>query len=166
MISPLARSSTSCSPSATTLLSAVRSRDSFEARSKVRTWLIGILKNKIIDHFRKSSRRPEELVDSEDSESFDRHFNRVGIWSHFLSNWAGNPDSVLEGKGFLKVLESCFSKLPERHRQVFTLVTLDGIEAEEVCKLLKISSSTFWVIMHRARMGLRDCVELNWVKAK
>jgi len=149
-----------------TLLSAIRNWDGFEGRASVRTWLTGILRNKIIDFYRASAREaplvsePEELA-----QVVDRHFNVLGIWNGFFDDWAGHPEKHLENKHFFKALENCLSKLPETARRLFVMKVVDGLETEEICKVLGISESNSWVLMHRARMALRDCIEMNWIRS-
>lgn len=145
-----------------TFVSAIRALDTFEGRSSIRSWLRSILRNKIIDHHRKANRT--EALPTEDVSFYDSsdHFNK-GIWRRLISNWGQSPEDLVTGKDFYQVLEKCLTKLPERHRQIFTLRTLEGLEREDICKELDISASNFWVIMHRARLGLRKCIEKNWV---
>lgn len=146
-----------------TFVSAIRALDSFEGRSSIRSWLRSILRNKIIDHHRKSGRT--EALTSEEV-SFDErgeYFDGFGIWRRLISSWGQCPEDLVTGKDFYAVLEKCMRKLPERHRQVFTLKTLEGLDREEICKQLDVSPSNFWVIMHRARMLLRSCIEKNWI---
>ncbi len=149
-----------------TFLAAVRARDSFEGRSSVKTWLATILKNKAIDYLRKRSREEKYLVDSEEPEDLRAHFNSFGIWNSFLSNWARDPEKAMEDQQLFKVLESCVNKLPEKSKQVFLMKTFDQVDSEEICNILDISSSNLWVMLHRARMRLRDCIETNWVNLK
>ena len=145
-----------------TFMSAIRAIESFEGRSSIQTWLRTILKNKIVDHFRKSTRRGSE-VRLEDYEEIPAvGFGTLGIWNVYVPNWGKSPDAALENDQFLKVVESCLGKLPERHREVFQLKFLKDLEAEEICKILSLSSSNYWVILHRGRLALRQCVQENW----
>lgn len=147
-----------------TLLAAVRGYDSFEGRSSVKTWLIGILKNKIIDHIRKTVRRNKnESLDQED-DVLDRHFNRLGIWTRVLGDWAEDPDEIMERKDFFRVLEGCLGKVPEKGRRAFTLKMLEQVESKEICKILDITASNLWVLLHRCRLSLRECLEKNWAE--
>jgi RNA polymerase sigma-70 factor (ECF subfamily) len=144
-----------------TLLAALKGKESFSGKSSERTWLVGILKHKIVDHFRKSTREqpvedPQIYLDSEDP------FDNGGRWKMGPGEWGESPVHSLENKEFWGVLAGCVEKLPERLRQVFSLRELDGMESSQVCKVLSITSTNLWVILHRARAQLRSCLELNW----
>lgn len=151
-----------------TLLSAIQSRASYDARSTERTWLTGILKHKIVDHFRKRSREVPLDPSETDLSEFDPLFERDDVfqnhWNDFLSPriWRRSPDEALQEMEFFGVLQDCMSKLPERVATVFSLRELDELSTDEICDVLSISSSNYWVMMHRARMALRRCIEINW----
>lgn len=156
-----------------TLLSAIQSLGSYGGKSTERTWLIGILKHKIIDHFRKHSREvpldPSDTDLSEFDPLFEREDEFKDHWHDSLSPriWRRSPDEALQENEFFGVLQNCMSKLPERVATVFSLREMNGLDAEEICEILALSSSNFWVMMHRARMALRRCIEINWfVKSK
>ena len=156
-----------------TLLAAIQSMDSYGGKSTERTWLVGILKHKIIDHFRKHSREvpldPAETDLSEFDPLFERDDEFKDHWNDHLSPriWRRSPDEALQENEFFGVLQNCMSKLPERVASVFTLREMNGLDTEEICEILSLTSSNFWVMMHRARMALRRCIEINWfMKAK
>ncbi len=145
-----------------TFLAALGAREKFQARSSVRTWLIGILKHKIHDHFRKSYRDPStsDLVSSEDpSEAF---FDEKGKWKLRPITWKDDPRAVLEQREFWQTFARCMSELPRRLAEVFALRELEGLNGEEICNLTKISATNLGVMLHRARMRLRRCLEINW----
>ncbi len=151
-----------------TLLSALQSIGSYGGKSTERTWLTGILKHKIIDHFRKQSREvPLDPSDTDLSE-FDPLFERgdefKDHWHDSLSPriWLRSPHEALQENEFFGVLQNCMSKLPERVATVFSMREMNGLETDEICEILSLSQSNFWVMMHRARMALRRCVEINW----
>jgi RNA polymerase sigma-70 factor (ECF subfamily) len=75
-----------------------------------------------------------------------------------------SPEAALQENEFFKVLQNCMSKLPERVAGVFTLREMDGLASSEICEIMSLTASNFWVMMHRARMSLRRCMELNWFK--
>lgn len=149
-----------------TFLAAIRALDSFEGRSSVRTWLRTILRNKIVDYLRKSSR--ENTISYEESSFDDRseYFNKLGIWNKLIPSWGKDPEAVLNEGEFFRVLEKCLGKLPDRLRRVFMLRVFDDLSTDEICKELDISSSNSWVIMYRSRMMLRTCVEKHWFGKK
>ncbi|MCI5065464.1 sigma-70 family RNA polymerase sigma factor [bacterium] len=146
-----------------TLLAGVRGYKNFEGRSSIRTWLVGILKNKIIDHLRRVSRKERKEVLEEDNDTLDRHFNRFGIWNRVLPNWASEPTEIFERKEFLAAFECCLGQVPEKARRAFMLKTFENIGSEEICKILDITSSNLWVLLHRCRLSLRECLEGRWL---
>jgi len=145
-----------------TLLAAFRGRDSFSGRSSERTWLVGILKNKIADHFRRSARessRDEQLL----REALgDTPFDGKGHWRAGPSDWGTDPAALARQAGFLDQFRRCLSELPGTQAGAFTLREVDGLGTQEICKILEISETNLWVILHRARMRLRACLEANW----
>lgn len=153
-----------------TLLSAIQALGSYGGKATERTWLTGILKHKIVDHFRRSVR--EQPLSDEGSEdgNFDEFFNRDGRWKDHWHNdfepvdWRISPEAALEQTEFMTTFQRCLGKLPERVAGVFALRELEGLDTTDVCEVLQVSTANFWVIMHRARMGLRRCMELNWFK--
>jgi RNA polymerase sigma-70 factor (ECF subfamily) len=149
-----------------TLLAAIRAKDSFAGRSSVRTWLFGILKHKIIDHIRKISReRPTDDIESI-ANLADESFDERGGWKSHPAKWTTDPSLFFQQREFLEVLQQCLSELPPRLHQAFTLRELDGLSAEEVRKILKVSPTNGGVMLHRARMRLRGCLETNWIEKK
>ena len=145
-----------------TFLAALRARESFAGRSSIRTWLFGILKHKIIDHIRKISReRPHEDIESVRSISGDV-FDEGGGWKAGPAEWTIDPGLLFQQQEFWEMLQQCLSELPPRLNQAFTLRELDGFSAEEVRKILRISATNGGVILHRARIRLRECLSMNW----
>mgnify|MGYP002079030753 CR=1 FL=1 len=153
-----------------TLLAAMQSGDSFELRSSERTWLTGILKHKIIDHFRKASREVELSDEESDMSSYEYLFRSGGVWKgHWSAEarpivWEETPEKVLEHAEFRGILSHCLGELPERVANCFTLREMDGFDAPEICETLNISPNNFWVMMHRARLHLRRCIDSNWFR--
>jgi RNA polymerase sigma-70 factor, ECF subfamily len=150
------------------LLAALQHLDSYSGRSSERTWLTGILKHKIIDQIRKACKEvPFDASDTDLSE-FDPLFERDdewnGHWSDTLSPriWQRSPEDAVQQSEFFGVLQACIGKLPQRAASVFTLREMDELDTDEICRMLGLSDSNFWVMMHRARMSLRRCIEINW----
>jgi RNA polymerase sigma-70 factor, ECF subfamily len=146
-----------------TLLAALQAQDSFAGRSTERTWLTGILKNKLIDHLRKHAR--EQTIDTSpgSDEDFDALFENDN-WSHWKtppSVW-DNPSAALEQQQFWTVFSDCLGALPARQAEAFTLCELEGLDGAEVCKVLGIATTNVWVLLHRARLRLRECLENHW----
>lgn len=147
-----------------TFLAAIRTHDRFRGGSTVRSWLCGILKHKICDYYRKRSRETS-FTDLEflSDECSDR-FVPEGYWVHMdgPKEWRPEADEVMHRDEFWKTMRDCLSKLPERVATVFTMREMDEIESKEICAMLAISDSNLWVMLHRARMALRDCLAMNW----
>ena len=148
-----------------TFISALQGLDRFKGGSAIRTWLVGILKHKIIDHFRKSSQE----VSATDltfltEETEEEAYNRLGMWKwkDRPRNWDDNPDNVLNNKEFWGVFTGCLEGLQESFRRAFALRELEGMKTDEICKILHITPTNLWVILHRARAKLRSCLEAKW----
>ena len=146
-----------------TLLAALAAESSFAGRSNLRTWLTGILKHKIVDAIRRSSReRPLEGVDGEATvEDLEALFDETGHWREPPQAW---PEQALEDKQFLAALERCLQMLPARTSQVFLMREHLGYETADICKELAITSTHCWVLLYRARVALRDCLEKGWLR--
>jgi len=151
-----------------TLVAAVQGADRFAGQSSVRTWLIGILKHKIMDHFRRQSREaPLAALEEETSlDDLDARFKPDG---HFLENPAlvpgadwGDPDAALSQSRFFEVLEECMGRLPQNTARVFNMREIMGMDTEEICKELGITPTNSWVLLYRARMSLRECLQSKW----
>lgn len=152
-----------------TLLAAMQSRSEFRERSTERTWLCGILKHKIIDHFRRSCREieigeEEEISDGENM--FQTSGPGKGHWTAASKPvaWSADPEALLESSEFRMVLTTCIGKLPDRVASVFTLREVDGYETDEICEFLEITPGNLWVMLHRARLHLRRCIDFNWFR--
>ncbi len=145
-----------------TFLAAIKS-PSFAEQSAPRTWLTGILKHKIIDVMRKNVREiaASDLLDDEDA-NVDDFFDDAGHWADKPLKW-DMPENALEQKQFLGVLQTCMDKLPAKSAQIFMLRDVQETDNEEICKELNISPTNAWVMLYRARLGLRKCLEINWL---
>ena len=143
-----------------TLLAALAGEAGFAGRSNLRTWLTGILKHKIVDAIRRASRE-SPLAGDDDAGEFDALFDQSGHWRDMPSAWA-DPDASLEQKEFFAKLEECLSRLPARTAQAFMMREHLGFETDEICKELGVTPTHCWVLLYRARMALRLCLEQNW----
>lgn len=137
------------------LLAALRGRAAFAGRSSVRTWLTGILRHKILDHFRARSRDPAAPGPEPETELFDGH----GRWRSPPGPWPADPSDALGRRQFWEALQRCLGELPPRHASAFALRELEGLETAELCKALEATPTNIWVILHRARLALRRCLE-------
>ena len=146
-----------------TFLAALRGRDSFQGRSSLKSWLVAILKHKIVDHIRKSVK--EKVNENFDSlaDQVEASFDDQGKWNLRPQNWTVNPGKLYQQKEFMDILYQCLARLHGRQAEVFTLREIDGLSTEEICKELNITATNSWVMLHRARMGLRRCIEENWI---
>lgn len=147
-----------------TFLAALQSRGRFAGQSTERCWLVGIMKHKIVDHFRKVAREiPTDDIDRLWTENdSDGTFDMKGHWKPDRTaplDWPDHPDAAVEQKQFWDVLKRCLGELPPRMAQVFTLREVDEVSTEEICSMLKISPNNLWVLLHRSRKHLRGCLE-------
>jgi RNA polymerase sigma-70 factor (ECF subfamily) len=149
-----------------TFLAALRGRETFDGRSKVRTWLIAILKHKIIDFIRKKIREPSTDKIETLTDGMDPDFDDRGEWRVRPSRWAVNPSNIYEQKEFFDVLYRCLGELPERLAEAFMLREMDGFSTEEICKALNITATNTWVILYRVRLSLRRCLKNKWLNAE
>jgi RNA polymerase sigma-70 factor (ECF subfamily) len=147
-----------------TLIAALEGWDRFGQKSSVKTWLTGILKHKIIDHIRRQSReQPLVAGGSEqgEAEAVDALFLENGHWRQPPSDW-GDPDKVLENKAFMAVFEECAKNMPAQTSRAFMMREVMELSTEDICKELEVSTTNCWVILHRARLSLRECLEIKW----
>jgi RNA polymerase sigma-70 factor (ECF subfamily) len=145
-----------------TFLSALRSRKNFKRRSSEKTWLIGILRHKIIDDFRRMSRERPEDDSSQLSSDLDQAFDENGKWRIAPPKWDNRADAAVEQKEFWEIFDRCVSKLPPILYGAFSLREIEELSTKEICKELDITSTNLLVRMHRARRLLKDCLESNW----
>ncbi len=147
-----------------TFLAAFKAKDRFSGRSSVKTWLTGILKNKVIDHYRKKNRTQSMQATSEFFEREEADlFSSDGHWNYdnpnIPSDWKPEQVEKMDRGEFMVHFRSCSENLPEKTRQVFFMRELDGLSTEEICENLDITPQNLWTILHRARMALRQCLE-------
>lgn len=140
-----------------TFLAALRTRESFRGQSAESTWMMGILKHKIVDYLRKSSRE-KSFSDTADG-MVDALFKPIGHRKRRPPAWNGDPAQLMENEQFLQALQNCMDGLPAVQRQSFLLRTVDEQPADEVCKELGVTPTNLWVLLHRARLRLRECLE-------
>jgi RNA polymerase sigma-70 factor (ECF subfamily) len=154
-----------------TFLAALKARKNFQGRSTARTWLIAILKHKIVDHIRKQVRehtsdKIESMLNTVANDPVDSSFNDEGDWRIRPSKWAIDPMKLYEQKEFMDILYQCLGELPQRQAEAFMMREIDGLSTEEICKVLNISATNSWVMLYRARMWLRRCLENSWLSTE
>ena len=144
-----------------TVLAALQAPQPFAGRSQLKTWLIGILKHKLIDQLRRRAR--EAVVCSVDDEAdFDEQlFHHDGHWREAPPAW-GDPEHTLRERQFFVVLEACVERLPPAQGRVFMMREWLELETDEICKHMAISTTNLGVLLHRARLRLRECLQQSW----
>jgi RNA polymerase sigma-70 factor (ECF subfamily) len=151
-----------------TLLAALTGQTGFTGRSSLKTWLTAILKHKIVDAIRRKQREPiaQASFDEEvDLEDFDPLFKDNGAWQAPPADW-GDPEAALNRRQFFDMMDFCLEKLPPNTARVFMMREVMELESDEICKELAITANNLWVILYRARMALRLCLEQNWFEGR
>ncbi|SEL03397.1 sigma-70 family RNA polymerase sigma factor [Halomonas daqiaonensis] len=150
-----------------TLMAAIEKDTSFAGRSGYETWVFGILKYKILDAMRAQKRQGiwQPLDDETGDEAIDRQFQQNGRWREEMRpmGW-GEPETVFENERFWRVFDACMVALPDNIARVFSLRELMGLSTEDICRETGIKENNCWVILHRARLRLRACIEKGWLK--
>lgn len=144
-----------------TLLAALEKPQGFAGRSQLKTWLVGILKHKLIDQLRRHAREAT-VLDGDDAVDLDELLFRAdGHWREPPQDW-GNPEQHLGQRQFFEVLELCVERLPPTQGRVFMMREWLELSADEICKEMSISTTNLWVLLHRARLRLRECLQQRW----
>tara|TARA_R110000850_G_scaffold256505_1_gene382404 strand:+ start:2036 stop:2626 length:591 start_codon:yes stop_codon:yes gene_type:complete len=143
-------------------LSAWNARSRFRGDCSERTWLTGILRNKIIDQYRRTGRRPSILTTDLDAASSNE--NEVFSWIDQQPDkrTANRPEAETERHEFLEELESAVTTLPEKMGKAFKMREMEGYSTEEITDELNISKSNLWVLIHRAKQSLSESLGENW----
>jgi len=153
-----------------TFLSAIKSIDKFKGNSTEKTWLVSILNHKIIDYYRKNDvlKNVTDYLDQTD-ETFNDHY--FGATKGFSGHWKQESAPLPWGKGtddeinrdeFYKILDVCLSKMPAKLMPVFISKFIDEKDSDEIRKEFDLTSSNYWVIIHRSKLLMRECLEKNW----
>lgn len=133
----------------------------FRGESACKTWLIGILKHKLLDHLRQKYRHQASSIDVIRESEVEDSFDARGNWRVKPGQWH-NPEKNYEQRELMLIIMECIAALGRRQADAFRLREIEGEEAEEICKILEISPTNYWVLMHRARLAMRRCIELHW----
>ncbi|WP_299432242.1 sigma-70 family RNA polymerase sigma factor [uncultured Maribacter sp.] len=144
-----------------TFFAGLKSAKNYKGDAAERTWLIAILKRKVIDHYRKINSKKGK---AEVRMNYSSNSDSEGDW---LEEQVADPfstmnNNVLENEELGEAIQLCISKLPKKQSKVFVMKTIQGIDTEDICNELKINPSNLWVMIHRARTALMDCLNKNW----
>jgi RNA polymerase sigma-70 factor (ECF subfamily) len=144
-----------------TFLAALQHRDQYAGQGAERSWLLGILKRKIIDLIRKRNRTSSLSEESAEDPS-DTYFDRQGNWKTEWRAVVRRPLDSLEREEFWQVLRACLRTLPARQADVFVLREIDDLSTDDICRDLQITASNLWVLLYRARLRLSNCMKSRW----
>jgi RNA polymerase sigma-70 factor (ECF subfamily) len=146
-----------------TLLAILEKPDAYGGASSLRTYATGILKHKVVDALRRRGRElPIEPLDEQSiDEAIDALFNEDGHWAERPQSW-GVPEQALQQREFFEVLQRCIDRLPPRLGRIFMMREWLELQVEQVCEQLNITANHCGVMMYRARMQLRECLDRNW----
>lgn len=145
------------------LIAVLEKPERFAGQSSLRTYVTGIMKHKIVDALRASNRERqiETQEDQSEDDVIDALFKADGHTCQMPRQW-GDPDATLEQKDFFRVMEICLEKLPPKTARIFMMREWLELDTDEICKELGCSTSNAWVMLYRARIRLRECLDLNW----
>ena len=142
------------------LLGALRNRDQFAGVSSERTWLVSILKRKIVDHLRRQHReQPASTIAG--NSWMDELFDQSDHWRKGPAKWP-NPSAAVENAEFWETFSRCLDRLPRPLAEAFILREVDELPSAEVCQVLEVSVNHLFVMMHRARLQLWRCLDVHW----
>ena len=144
-----------------TFLAGLKSMKNFKGEASERTWLISILKRKIIDHYRKINSKKGK---AEVRINFSSEDDNEGDWleQRVADPFDGNAEDSMQNEELGVAIQECLTKLPEKQAKIFKMKTIQRMETEDICNELGITASNLWVIIHRARTSLVSCLENNW----
>jgi RNA polymerase sigma-70 factor (ECF subfamily) len=145
------------------LLAVLEKPNQFSGASSLRTYVIGILKFKIIDHLRASARtcQIDTLPDQSEDDVINDLFTANGHTISAPNAW-GDPEATLHQQDFFNTMEICLEKLPPQNARVFMMREWLDLDTDEISKELNLSTTNLWVILYRARLRLRECLDINW----
>lgn len=148
-----------------TFLAALQGTYRDTGETAERRWMIGIMKHKIVDYYRRTAREAIQPHEPAAGHAADEGFLADGHWKAdpaALQAWPERPDGLIERRQFWDALAGCMERLPPKAAQVFTLRELDELDTEKICELLRLTPTNFSVILHRARRQLRDCLSIRF----
>ena len=144
-----------------TFFAGLKSAKNYKGDAAERTWLIAILKRKVIDHYRKINSKKGK---AEVRMNYNSNSESEGDWleEQVADPYSSMNDNILENEELGQAIQQCITKLPKKQSQVFVMKTIQGIDTEDICNELGINPSNLWVMIHRARTALMDCLNKNW----
>lgn len=148
-----------------TLVAALEKPQSFGGQSQLKTWLVGILKHKVVDQLRRHAREATILTGEDGEDLLETLFDATGHWREAPAEWS-DPHAVLAQRQFFEVLEACMENLPPTQARVFMMREWLELESAEICNELAITPTNLWVLLHRARLRLRECLQVKWFGAQ
>jgi len=144
-----------------TFFAALQATHSYQGRSSEKSWLFGILKHKILDHFREIKKnRPFDLSPEDDQGPSE--YDSAGHWKKIPQNWRLDPEKSAENQELTEKLMFCLDGLSDKFRRIFVLKEIDGVSTDQICNEFNIKPTNLWVILHRARNQLKNCLEIHW----
>jgi RNA polymerase sigma-70 factor (TIGR02943 family) len=144
-----------------TVLAALAKPQAFAGQSQLKTWLVGILKHKLVDQIRRHSREVSATTPDDDEDIDGLLFEASGHWRNAPAEW-GDPEAACGQREFFEVLELCVDKLPGVQGRVFMMREWLEMDSLEICKELAITPTNLWVLLHRARLRLQTCLQERW----
>jgi RNA polymerase sigma-70 factor (ECF subfamily) len=144
-----------------TVLAALAKPQAFAGQSQMKTWLVGILKHKLIDQIRRHSREVSATTHEDDQDIDGLLFDDAGGWRDKPAEW-GDPEAACGRREFFEVLEVCVEQLPGVQGRVFMMREWLELDSAEICKELRITTTNLWVLLHRARLRLQMCLQERW----
>jgi RNA polymerase sigma-70 factor (ECF subfamily) len=144
-----------------TLLAALEKPQAFAGQSQLKTWLVGVLKHKVVDQLRRHTREATLMSDDDGQDLDELLFAADGHWREAPKDW-GDPEHALRERQFFEVMEACIDHLPVVQGRVFMMREWLELDSTEICKQLAITTTNLWVLLHRARLRLRECLQQQW----
>ncbi len=148
-----------------TVLAALAKPQAFGGQSQLKTWLVGILKHKLVDQIRRHGREVSASTPDDEEDVDGLLFDATGHWTHAPAEW-GDPEAACGQREFFEVLDLCVEKLPGLQGRVFMMREWLELNTQEICKELAITPTNLWVLLHRARLRLQLCLQERWFRAQ
>lgn len=144
-----------------TFFAGLKSMKNFKGEASERTWLISILKRKIIDHYRKINSNKGK---AEVRVNYTNDGESEGDWleERVADPFDQNAENKIENTELGIAIHDCMAKLPEKQAHIFNMKTIQGFDTEAICNEFNITASNLWVIIHRARTAMAECLKKNW----